>query len=187
MSYLDKSIPHMAVILTLVLASASAHADAVSGGDAQITKTAVQTEIGQQIPAGAFGIVEIKRPREATLLNLRGMAGRGDVVLRGNESGTCVTFQLRLVAGDFGGDNISSHITGPILLVLHSKGVAGALASGDDVVSDMYRVSTDDSAGIDISIKTGLSAEHGFVLNPGRSIIADIFGADMRQIACLPV
>ena len=63
--------------------------------------------------------------------------------------------------------------------------VADALADGDDVVSDMYRVSSrqdDDDA--DIIIQSGLSESHGFVLNPGGSVVADVFGATATHTAC---
>ena len=88
------------------------------------------------------------------------------------------TLPIRLVAGDFGGDDISIQGTSPIRLILRSARVADALADGDDVVSDMYRVSSrqdDDDA--DIIIQSGLSESHGFVLNPGGSVVADVFGA----------
>ena len=149
------------------------------------TIAAVQTEAGRQIPAGAFGVAQIDAPRVAALLKLRGVTGRGDVILRNDEGNDCLTLPIRLVAGDFGGDDISVHGTSPIRLILRSARVAAALARGDDVVSDMYRVSSrhdDDDA--DIIIQSGLSESHGFVLNPGGSVFADVFGATATHMAC---
>ena len=149
------------------------------------TSAAVQTETGQQIPAGAFGVARIDAPRVAALLKLRGVTGRGTVILRSDESHDCLTLPIRLVAGDFGGDDISISGTSPIRLILRSVRVADALADGDDVVSDMYRVSSrqdDDDA--DIIIQSGLSESHGFVLNPGGSVVADVFGATAIHTAC---
>ena len=71
--------------------------------------TAVQTEAGQQIPAGAIGVVQIDAPRVATLLQLRGVMGSGTVILRSDDSHDCLTLPIRFVAGDFGGDGISAH------------------------------------------------------------------------------
>lgn len=52
-------------------------------------------------------------------------------------------------------------------------------------VSDMYRISGQmDDSEADIFIQTGLSESHGFVLNPGSSIVADIFGATTGRTAC---
>ena len=146
---------------------------------------AVQTEAGQQIPAGAYGVAYIDAPRVATLLQLRGVTGRGTAFLKSDDSHDCLSVPIRFVAGDFGGEGISTNETLPIRLILRSQRVAGALASGDDVVSDMYRISAElDDPEADIIIQTGLSESHGFVLNPGNSIVADIFGATTSRIAC---
>lgn len=146
---------------------------------------AVQTEAGQQIPAGAYGVAYIEAPREATLLQLRGLMGSGIVILKSDDSRDCLTLPIRFVAGDFGGKGISANATRPIRLILRSPRVASALAAGDDVVSDMYRISTlVDDPEADIIIQTGLSESHGFVLNPGSSIVADIFGAATSRTAC---
>jgi len=146
---------------------------------------AVQTESGQQIPAGAYGVAYIDAPRVATLLQLRGVTGGGTVILKSDDSHDCLTVPIRFVAGDFGGEGISANETHPIRLILRSPRVAGALAAGDDVVSDMYRISVQlDDTEADIIIQTGLSASHGFVLNPGSSVVADIFGATTSRTAC---
>ncbi len=146
---------------------------------------AVQTEAGQHIPAGAYGVAYIDAPRVATLLQLRGIKGSGTVILKSDDSHDCLTVPIRFVAGDFGGEGISTNETDPIRLILRSARVAGALAAGDDVVSDMYRISAKlDDPEADIIIQTGLSEGHGFVLNPGSSIVADIFGAATSRIAC---
>lgn len=149
------------------------------------TNTAVHTEAGQQIPAGAIGIAQIDAPRVATLLQLRGVMGRGTVILRSDESHDCLTLPIRFVAGDFGGDGISSHATSPIRLIIQATRVANALTEGDDVVSDMYRISNlEDDPDADIIIQSGLSESHGFVLNPGSSVAADIFGTTVSHTAC---
>lgn len=146
---------------------------------------AVETETGLKIPIGAYGVAQINAPRVATLLQLRGVMGRGIVILRSGESADCLTVPIRFVAGDFGGDNISFHGAGPIRLIIKTPRVAKALARGDDVVSDMFRVSNSkDDAKADIIIQSGLSESHGFVLNPGRSVAADLFGAKISHMAC---
>jgi hypothetical protein len=61
------------------------------------------------------------------------------------------------------------------------------LANGHDVVSDMYRISKEEEPDVDIIIKAGLSEDYGFVLNPGRNIMTDIWGLETRRIACTPV
>jgi hypothetical protein len=148
---------------------------------------AVETAVGQRIPVGAQGVALIDAPREASLLNLRGISGSGAVVLRTANSRDCLTVPVRFVAGDFGGNSVSTNEAKPIRLILQSLRVATALAEGRDVVSDMYRVtSAPDDVDADILIASGLSESHGFVLNPGISVLADIFGAAASRIACLP-
>jgi hypothetical protein len=150
------------------------------------SKNAVaQTESGELIPAGAQGVALIDAPRVATLLQLRGITGSGTVILKSDDSHDCLTLPIRFVAGDFGGESISINETHPIRLILRSPLVAGALAAGDDIVSDMYRISAQpDDPDADIIIQTGLSESHGFVLNPGSSMVADIFGASTSRTAC---
>ena len=146
---------------------------------------AVQTATGQQIPAGAIGIALIETPRVAKLLKLRGVMGTGTVTLRSDTSQDCLTLPVRLVAGDFGGDGISIHKTSPIRLIIRSQRAADALAGGDDVVSDMYRISSQvNDPKADIIIQSGLSDSHGFVLNPGSSLVADVFGTTASHTAC---
>ena len=171
----------VALLLTSLVASAE-EADPQTNWP---MSAAVQTEAGQHIPAGAYGVAFIDAPRVATLLQLRGVTGSGTAVLKSDDSHDCLSVPIRFVAGDFGGDGISANEAHPIRLILRSPRVAEALAAGDDVVSDMYRISTQvDDPEADIIIKTGLSESHGFVLNPGSSIVADIFGATTGRIAC---
>lgn len=106
------------------------------------THIAVQTEAGQQIPTGAYGVVQIQSPRVANLLQLRGVMGRGTAIIRSDGSHDCLSLRLRFVAGDFGGDSVSTHAAQPIRLILQSARVSNALAHGEDVVSDMYAISS---------------------------------------------
>ncbi|MDO9640821.1 MAG: hypothetical protein Q7J44_20005 [Pseudotabrizicola sp.] len=171
--------------VALLLTSLGASAQEADQQTSWPVSAAVQSEAGQQIPAGAYGVAYIDAPRVATLLQLRGVTGRGTAVLKSDDSHECLTVPIRFVAGDFGGEGISTNETHPIRLILQSARVARALAAGDDVVSDMYRISGQmDDSEADIFIQTGLSESHGFVLNPGSSIVADIFGATTGRTAC---
>ena len=149
------------------------------------TSIAVQTEAGQQIPAGAYGVVQVQTPRVASLLQLRGVMGHGIAVIRSDDNQDCQSLQLRFVAGDFGGDGVSTQVAQPIRLILQSARVSKALARGEDVVSDMYAISSQmKDTDTDIIIESGLSENHGFVLNPGASIVADVFGSTTRRLSC---
>jgi len=185
MSSHNTRIFRQTALIAFLFASPPASANETNLNTRWPLNSAIQTEAGQRIPAGAFGIVLIKTPREATLLQLRGMAGRGDVILRSGDSRDCLTLPVRFIAGDFGGNKISTRSAQPIRLIIESARVAQALADAQDVVSDMYRISsTDDDPDADIVIQTGLSESHGFVLNPGSSILADILGVTTSRTAC---
>lgn len=149
------------------------------------TSIAVQTETGQQIPAGAYGVVQIESPRVANLLQLRGVMGRGTAIIRSQDSRDCQSLQLRFVAGDLAGNGVSARAAQPIRLILQSARVSTALARGEDVVSDMYVISSRmNDSDADIIIESGLSESHGFVLNPGTSIVADVFGSTTSRLSC---
>ncbi len=55
----------------------------------------------------------------------------------------------------------------------------GKLAQFGEVTTDKERLGE-----ADIVIDAGLSAETGFVVNPGRSVLADLFGARPTPIPC---
>ena len=176
----------LAVIAASLGASAAA-ANIFQANDDWITRFAVQTASGHEIPVGAFGVFVVERPREATLLHLRGKAGHGEVILRGDHGRECLSFQARFAAGDFGGDSIGGHLADPIKVVLQSRRVARALARGHEVVSDSYRVTVLPHVHADIVLAEGLGDSFGFVINPGRNLMGDIFGARTQRVACRPM
>ena len=112
------------------------------------------------------------------------MAGQGQIILRGEDSKTCLSFPFRFVAGDLRGHRISGHLSDPIHLVLQSRRVAKKLANGYSVVSDEVRVSGTPHPKADILVRAGMDENFGFVLNPGRNITADIFGIRPTKIPC---
>ncbi|WP_211212208.1 hypothetical protein [Kiloniella laminariae] len=114
------------------------------------------------------------------------MAGQGDVILRSDETGYCLTFPLRFVAGDFGGDTISAQTIDPVIFVIKSRRVAKELVKGHDIVSEDFRISRNDHPSADIIIESGLSESFNFVFNPGRNLLAEIWGVETTRIPCSP-
>lgn len=174
----------LAVVVVGAFAAGAAQADATRDTDAIATRKAVPTSAGQSIPAGAFGFLLIERPREVSLLALRGIAGHGKAILRTDEPGMCLTIPIRFVAGDFRGDTIDGHLADPIHFVIRSREVARSLAKGRDVVSDMYSVSDRMDPEADILLQSGMDEDFGFVINPGRNILGDIFGVRVTPVSC---
>lgn len=127
-------------------------------------------------------VVVVPTPRSATLLQLRGISGRGKAHFR--IDGKCYSMSVRFVAGDFGGDSISVNDLGPIQLRVVGAATIDALFRGQEVVSDMVEVGPAGSPDTDIIIDTGLFADTGFVINPGSGIMADVFGARKQSKSC---
>jgi hypothetical protein len=177
----------LAAVLIGAFTALSAQADAARDTDAIATRKEVPTSAGQNIPAGAFGILLVERPREVNLLALRGKAGSGKVILRTDQPGLCLNIPVRFVAGELGGESINGHLADPIHFVITSRQVARDLAKGQDVVSDMYSVSNHMGPDIDIVLESGLGEGFGFVINPGRNILEDIFWMKARPVSCQSV
>jgi len=174
----------LAVVLVGAFTACAAQADATHNTDAIATQAEVPTSAGQNIPTGAFGFLLVERPREVNLLALRGIAGSGKVILRTDRPGLCLSIPIRFVAGDLGGESIAGHLADPIHFVFKSRQVARALAKGRDVVSDMYSVSDQMESDADIVLKSGLEEGFGFVINPGRNVLGDIFGVRAKPVSC---
>ena len=127
MSILHSSTLLLTAPVALLLTSFGASAQEADQQTNWPMSAAVQTEAGQHIPAGAFGVAYIDAPRVATLLQLRGVTGSGTVILKSDDSHDCLTIPIRFVAGDFGGEGISTNETHPIRLILRSPRVAERL------------------------------------------------------------
>lgn len=177
----------LVAVLIGALTALSAQADTVRDTDAIATRNEVFTSAGQNIPAGAFGFLLVERPREVSLLALRGKAGSGKAILRTDQLGLCLNIPVRFVAGDLGGESINGHLADPIHFVINSRQVARDLAKGQDVVSDMYSVSDHMEPNADIVLQSGLDAGFGFIINPGRNIFEELFWIKARPVSCQSV
>ena len=84
-------------------------------------------------------VVYIESPKVGTLLQLRGIAGKGVLIAkkdnRQEDQTVCVSSPIRFAAGDFGGDSIGIQSVEPIRLLIYSDKVAKKLTAGDEVVS----------------------------------------------------
>ena len=150
--------------------------------NASTAPAAAQTNPAPALQANT-AVVEIETPREGNLLHLRGLAGRGTATVRMN--GACSVMPVRFVAGDFSGQRIDVRRAGPIRMVIRAPHVIERLVQGHDLVSDTLRVSDDpNTPAAEILLVRGLSAETGFVINPGRNVLADLFRPRIRPIPC---
>lgn len=127
--------------------------------------------------------ITIPSPRSANLLQLRGIGGRGTALLQ--VGGVCHSMPVRLVAGDFEGRQANLRDREPIVLELRDPELIQALSRGVDIVSDEAIVSADPTDHeASIVLLSGLAEGTGFVINPGRTLVSDIFGARRSTISC---
>ncbi|MEP3296866.1 MAG: hypothetical protein ABJO27_10375 [Pseudoruegeria sp.] len=148
---------------------------------------AVSTEVAKAETAIVLerdiAVINIPRPREGNLLMLRGLAGKGTASFRIKSA--CRTMPVRFVAGDFSGEQVDVGRTGSIRIVIKNPKVMRDLMAGRDLVSDMVRVSSDATdQKADLYLVKGISADTGFVINPGRSLFADVLGASKTDVEC---
>lgn len=130
-----------------------------------------------------IAVIDIPHPKEGNLLMLRGLAGHGIATFRVNSA--CQTMPVRFVAGDFSGQRVGVERTGSIRIVITAPKIMRDLLAGRDLVSDMVRVTSDSTdKATDLYLAQGLSADTGFVINPGRNLIADILGAGSTVVDC---
>ncbi|MBE3659140.1 hypothetical protein BOO92_21010 [Vibrio navarrensis] len=178
-----------ALIVVMLMSGCSAIAQ---GDDTVNIQGALILPNGRVIPEGAYGIVYIPSPLVGTLLQLRGITGNGTIY--GREISSCFEIPTRLAAGDFGGESIAINDSEAIELVIYSQDVMNILTAGNEVVSDHFRVSSDeltnqagdqsDAQNSDIQILTGLEASTGFVVNPGEWSWSSLFGVSRQPITC---
>ncbi|PSL17747.1 hypothetical protein [Shimia abyssi] len=150
-----------------------------------ITAAAIDVAKAEAItkPERDIAVINIPQPREGNLLMLRGVAGKGTAAFRINS--TCRTMPVRFVAGDFSGEQVDVGRTGSIRIVITNPEVMRDLMAGRDLVSDMVRVSSDATdRAADLYLAQGLSADTGFVINPGRNLFADVLGARNTDVDC---
>ncbi|MEM9211489.1 MAG: hypothetical protein AAGA63_08375 [Pseudomonadota bacterium] len=127
--------------------------------------------------------IEVPKPKQANLLQLRGILGAGWAYIR--EDDDCYKMRLRLVAGDFGGKWVGIAGRKPIIMEFSDPLLVRALLSGDDIVSDVTGVSTRSGYSQNpIRVLSGISPETGFIINPGRHLGADMFGPKLRETRC---
>lgn len=131
----------------------------------------------------SLALITIPNPKEASLIQLRGYSGAGTVLFK--IDGLCHSMPVRLIAGDFSGHRIGIGQHGPIRLSITHPEIVRALYDGQNLVSEDFKVLAGmDDEPADIVIDSGLSAETGFVVNPGRNFLADLFGARPSPIPC---
>ncbi|MEM7753776.1 MAG: hypothetical protein AAF230_10200 [Pseudomonadota bacterium] len=143
---------------------------------AALTKPLEAHDLSTGAATEPLAIVTISRPVEGRLMHLRGFAGRGTIHFRDRASTRCLVANTRFAAGDFGG--YEGPQTGPVRIAIRDPRLAKRLQDGHDLVSgDIWTGFT---------VEAGLPQNAGFVINPGRNALEDIFGLRMTPSDCEP-
>ncbi|QUX94195.1 hypothetical protein C0J08_01720 [Marinomonas sp. CT5] len=180
MKYVN-NLPHLSTVLCSILLLLSL---AACSND---TKSSVNGNL--EWTDGIKAVVYIESPKVGTLLNLRGIAGKGVIIVKNDKQSAgqtaCLSSPIRLAAGDFGGASIGIQAAEPIRLYIYSNKVKSELMSGNEVVSEDYVITDHSDAKLgDIKIESGLTLNYGFVLNPGEWSWSSVFGLDQESVLC---
>lgn len=138
----------------------------------------------------ASAIIYAPNLTRGTLFQLRGAVGTGWFTRKNGNNNWCDIAPLRILTGDFGGDSIAVSQTEPVVLIAINPDIATLLSQGQDIVTDDYILKNSepvtgyDFSDIDILVVSAEQETGSFILNPGRNILNDIFGASSTSNAC---
>lgn len=138
----------------------------------------------------ASAIIYAPSLSRGSLFRMRGAFGRAKFTHKAEDNLWCDVSPLRLLIGDFAGTSTAVSSTGSVVLLVINPSIADKLANGMDIVSDnvslldVEKAPTHGLEGVDILVSGSASASSGFVLNPGSSILNDIFGASSVGNSC---
>ena len=177
------SIAIMAIAGAVLIADAFDQGVSATDKTFSDAKTAVYAE-------RASAVIYAPSLTRGSLFRLRGSAGRASFTRKGADGSWCDASPMRLLLGDFGGTSTGVSGTGPVLLFVMSPTVAAKLAQGSDVVDedlnllDIDQPYPDALQSVDIVVAGAASANSSLVLNPGRNILSDLFGASTSDGTC---
>ena len=138
----------------------------------------------------ASAVIYVPSLTRGSLFRMRGAFGRANFTRKAEDNLWCDVSPMRLLIGDFAGTSSGVSSTDSVVLLVINPSLANKLAKGTDIVSenisllDIDKAPTHGLQGIDILIAGSASSNSGFVINPGSSILNDIFGASSVGNSC---
>jgi hypothetical protein len=178
-------------IVTMTALSAFAlSAVLATGGKADNTASILINEKVAPFVNNASAVIYAPGLAQGSLFQLRGAVGSAWFTRKNDANKWCDVADLRLLSGDFGGDTIGVLRTEPVVLIAMNPSIATRLSQGQDIVSGNYSLLDVEQAvghgldGVDILVAGSGYAEGNYILNPGRSLLSDIFGASSTSNIC---
>lgn len=161
-----------------------------TGGKSDSTASILMDENVAPFVNDANAVIYASGLAEGSLFQLRGAAGPAWFTRKGEGDNWCDVAEMRLLTGDFGGDTVGISRTEPVVLIALNPEIATRLSLGQEIVSGDYDLLNVDQAaehgleGVDILVAGSGGADGNYILNPGRSLLNDIFGASSTGNAC---
>ena len=180
-----RSITFTSAMLTLIIFAA--FTGNVKAGD---QGALFGDEMVQRYLNTASAIIYVPNLTRGSLLQLRGAYGSAYFTRKAFDNSWCDAAPLRILFGDFDGMSSGISRTGSVVLMVMNPAIADKLAQGNDIVGDdvtlvdIDKFSAHSLEGVDIVVAGAASANSGMILNPGRSILNDIFGASSADNSC---
>jgi hypothetical protein len=184
-------IPAKVSILALAALPIIAVAAALTtDGNADKSASILSSDQVAPLVKNASAIIYAPGMAQGSLFRLRGAVGSAWFTRKDSTDNWCDVADMRLVAGDFGGNTIGVRRDDPVILIALNPVIANQLSQGQDVVSGDYAIldiemaATHDLIGIDIVVAGSGHMEANYIMNPGSSLLNDIFGASSTDSNC---
>ena len=184
-NFSKRSIRFMSAIVTLIISAAC-----VGNVKAEARSVKFSDERVAEYVNRASAIVYVPSLTRGSLLQMRGAFGSAYFTRKAADNLWCDAAPLRILFGDFDGISSRTSSTETVVLMIMKPVIADKLARGEDIVGDdvtlidLDKVSPHSLEGVDIIVVGAASADSGVVLNPGRSVLNDLFGASSVDNSC---
>jgi hypothetical protein len=138
----------------------------------------------------ASAIIFAPELTQGSLFRLRGAGGPASFTRKGANDYWCDVADVRLLAGDFGGNTVGVSHTGPVVLIALNQVIAKQLSLGQDIVGDDYVFLDIDQAvehgldGVDMLVAGSGHVDRNYIVNPGSNMISDIVGTSSTGNSC---
>lgn len=139
----------------------------------------------------ASAVIYAPSMTQGALFQLRGAVGSGWFTRKNENNYWCDVADIRLLTGDFGGDTVGVSQTEPVVLIALNSIIAKRLSRGQDIMSEDYilrdieQVLASGVDEVDFLVVGSGGIKGNYILNPGRNILSDVFGASSTNNACM--
>jgi hypothetical protein len=185
-----KSFGKLSIVALTALLVIAVSAALATGGKTGSTASILKDEKVAPFVDDASAVIYASGLVEGSLFQLRGAAGRAWFTRKGDGDNWCDVAVVRLLAGDFGGNTVGISRTEPVVLIVLNPEIATRLSQGQEIVSGDFdllnvdQVAEHGLSGVDILFAGSGRVDGNYILNPGRSLLNDIFGASSTGNVC---